>query len=64
MAFDTSVITNNVPAILSKLAERGINCMLWNPGACAASGEVKAELGFESQQDLAEAQNLLGLAAA
>lgn len=64
MAFDTTVTTNNVPALLSKLAERGINCLLWNAGACAARGPVKAELGFESKQDLMAAQEILGMAAA
>lgn len=61
MAFDMSVITQNVPAVIAKLAEKGINALIWNPGACASSGEVEAHLGFESQQDLQAAQEILQL---
>jgi len=56
--------TSNVPAVTSSLEAQGISCLVLNPGTCMASGEVEAELGFESQEQLEAAEKALGLVAA
>lgn len=61
MPFGINITTDKPAALTSNLEQQGIPCTIWNPSACSASGPVELQLGFESQQDLMAAKNILGL---
>jgi hypothetical protein len=63
MAFSMNIVTPNPAAVTSNLESQGIPCTIWNLGVCG-SGPVEVELGFESQEDLEAAKNILAPAPA
>lgn len=61
MPFGINIVTDTPAALTANLEQHGIACTIWNPSACSASSPVELQLGFESQQDLMAAKNILGI---
>jgi hypothetical protein len=64
MAFGINIVSSNAAGLTTELEAQGISCIIWNPDACTATGEVEVQLGFETAQDEMAARRILGLVTA